>query len=374
MLMRDFHVQGVELRGLFLAQLPQRLARLASRGDRLHREGWDINTLYLLADDAATLASACRDLDASDLADCLQALSETVAPLFDPPRVPDSAIGARIASLLREIKDKPLPVAVRTTAAQAGVVVPGPIQDQGFPLLVIPPAEYWLRFGGTSARVRLPEADVETSDIENLKPVSDAAAVSSAVSAGAEPAIVADAEIAPTAAAPIRHAAPSHKTAYHLGRAEPPAAEIDRYLSAQGYQLTSFDSVDELKELLVALPPHLVIVDAAFAERNRRDRRAGQARARGGQRAHLADRAVGRQRTAQAPARGACGLRCVHCIAGESCRCDHAHRRADRNRTHQPVSHHDRRRRSLADAVRRIDPAQGRHGNACDQRRFVGAR
>ena len=92
MLTQDFHIHSVELRSLFLAQLPQRLARLSSRGERLHREGWDINTLHLLAGDAAALAIACRDLEADDLAECLEALSSTVQPLFDPPRVPDSAI------------------------------------------------------------------------------------------------------------------------------------------------------------------------------------------------------------------------------------------------------------------------------------------
>ena len=117
MLTRDFNITGAELKTLFLAQLPQRLARLSSRGDRLHREGWDINALYLLADDAAALALACRDLEADELADALDALATTVQPLFDPPRVPDSAVGARIATLLDEIRAQRLPVAAQATAA-----------------------------------------------------------------------------------------------------------------------------------------------------------------------------------------------------------------------------------------------------------------
>src|ERR1044071_6424323 len=102
MLTRDFHVHGAELKGLFLAQLSQRLTRLSSRGARLHREGWDINTLYLLADDAGALAAACRDLEAGELADCLDALSAAVQPLFDPPQTPDAATAARIMTLLGE--------------------------------------------------------------------------------------------------------------------------------------------------------------------------------------------------------------------------------------------------------------------------------
>ena len=255
MLMRDLHVHGVELKGLFLAQLPQRLARLSSRGERLHREGWDINTLQLLADDAAALATACRDLEAGELADCLEALSTTVQPLFDPPRVPDSAVAARIAGLLRELREKRLPAAAQTTVSQAGVVVPGPVQDQGFPLLVMPPPEYWLRFAGTMARAPLPESDATPVVSEAPKAMAPAALGENAPAAP---------ELAASVAAPARHTAPVHKTAYHLSRAEPPAADIDHYLATQGYELNAFDNADELKELLVALPPHLVVVDAAF--------------------------------------------------------------------------------------------------------------
>lgn len=255
MLTRDFQVTGAELKTLFLAQLPQRLARLSSRGDRLHREGWDINTLFLLAGDASALALACRDLDAEDLADALDALATTVQPLFNPPRVPDSAVGARIATLLDEIREKRLPVAAQASATQAGVVVPGPVQDQGFPLLVTPPPNYWLRFAGLIARA--PVAEPAPPPPEPAMPPSPIAS---------EPVAVAPApvvESTPTAV-PARSTAPARKMAYHLSRGEPPAPEIDRYLAEQGYDLNTFEGTDELKELLVALPPHLVVVDAAF--------------------------------------------------------------------------------------------------------------
>jgi EAL domain-containing protein (putative c-di-GMP-specific phosphodiesterase class I)/PleD family two-component response regulator len=254
MLTRDFHVTGAELKTLFLAQLPQRLARLSSRGDRLHREGWDINTLHLLADDAAALSLACRDLDAEALADALDALATTVQPLFDPPRVPDSAVGARIATLLDEIRAQRLPIAAQATASQAGVVVPGAVQDQGFPLLVTPPPNYWQRFAGLLARPPIVEREPEPARPPTIAPAALGPA-----------SIVATAPIESTPTAiPARSTAPTRKMAYHLTRGEPPAAEIDRYLAEQGHDLNTFDGTDELKELLVALPPHLVVVDAAF--------------------------------------------------------------------------------------------------------------
>ena len=252
MLTRDFHITGAELKTLFLAQLPQRLARLSSRGERLHREGWDINTLHLLAADAALLAAACRELEAEALADALAALATTVRPLFDPPRVPDSAVGARIQTLLDEIRAEELPVAAQASAIEAGVFVPGPVQDQGFPLLVTPPPNYWRRFAGLVARA--PVVEPEPAAPPTIAPVTIAPA----------PAAVAPPIETTPSAVPTRSSAPARKMAYHLTRGEPPAAEIDRYLAEQGHDLNTFDGADELKELLVALPPHLVVVDAEF--------------------------------------------------------------------------------------------------------------
>src|SRR5690348_10504253 len=214
MLTRDFNITVAELKSLFLAQLPQRLARLSSRGERLHREGWDVNTLYLLADDAAALAAACRALDAGELAEALEALSTTVQPLFDPPRVPDSAVGARIQTLLDAIRSQPLPVAAQASAAQAGVIVPGAVQDQGFPLLVAPPPNYWQRFAGLVTRAPIVEP-------EPLPPptIAPAPAPMAPAPVAAAPMI----ESTPTAI-PTRSSAPARKMAYHLSRGDPPAA------------------------------------------------------------------------------------------------------------------------------------------------------
>ncbi|HVT33202.1 MAG TPA: EAL domain-containing protein [Rhodanobacteraceae bacterium] len=246
---RDFQIRGAELKNLFLAQLPQRLARLSSRGERLHREGWDINTLHLLADDAEALASVCCDIDAPpELADGLDALATFLEPLFDPPRVPDSAIAARILALLADIRSAPLPISSQASASRASVVVPGPIQELGFPLLVTPPGMYWQRL----AAIAPPPARAEP-------PQPPRPAVPMTAEPASEPLLAAP-------AVPAVPAAPTHKTAYHLTRGDAPAPEIDRYLAGQGHELTAFDSLDELKELLVALPPHLVVVDAAFED------------------------------------------------------------------------------------------------------------
>jgi EAL domain-containing protein (putative c-di-GMP-specific phosphodiesterase class I)/PleD family two-component response regulator len=142
MLARDVGLQSPERRRLFQVQLPQRLACLCQRGERLLAQSWDINAMYLLAEDAMLIADACRSLDAHAIADCTQALCEQVAPLLHPAGLPDRAAGARIGELIAQLSRLQLPAAL----ASGALAVAGAIHELGFPLLVAPPKDYWLRF------------------------------------------------------------------------------------------------------------------------------------------------------------------------------------------------------------------------------------
>jgi diguanylate cyclase (GGDEF)-like protein len=53
---------------------------------------------------------------------------------------------------------------------------------------------------------------------------------------------------------------------YHLSDGNPLACEVDQKIEAAGYELTLLDSVPELKEVLAAFAPHLVVVDAPFQD------------------------------------------------------------------------------------------------------------
>jgi diguanylate cyclase (GGDEF)-like protein len=73
---------------------------------------------------------------------------------------------------------------------------------------------------------------------------------------------------APVATAPIA-AAPTtaeQRKVFHLSDGNPLACEIDQKIEAAGYELTLLDRVDELKEVLAAFAPHLVVVDAPFQD------------------------------------------------------------------------------------------------------------
>lgn len=52
---------------------------------------------------------------------------------------------------------------------------------------------------------------------------------------------------------------------YHLSDSSELSVELDQQLEAIGYELELLENADELKEILAALPPDLVIVDASFA-------------------------------------------------------------------------------------------------------------
>lgn len=91
---------------LLRAQLPQRVARVCQRGERLQREGWDINTLQRLADDCALLAAACHDLGATGLSQDFEALHASSVALLQPPQRPDQATAAHIATLVARLAQR----------------------------------------------------------------------------------------------------------------------------------------------------------------------------------------------------------------------------------------------------------------------------
>ena len=146
----------------YVMQLPQRLAQLRRHGERLRRSGWDINMLHLLAVDAATLARVCRAAGITALADDLDALHAATEALFDPLHLPDRASAAHLAQLIERITPERLPASARDHSVPA-LLVESPANDDGFPLLTRPPAQYWKRFDGLPAAARPRLAPVATA-------------------------------------------------------------------------------------------------------------------------------------------------------------------------------------------------------------------
>ncbi|MBA8889586.1 EAL domain-containing protein (putative c-di-GMP-specific phosphodiesterase class I) [Dokdonella fugitiva] len=133
-------------RRLWAQQLSQRIERLRRRGEQL-RTTWDLNVLRLLADDAARVADACRELGFAPLGDVLDDVHATCAGLLDPPRAPDRASRSRLDGLIGRLDAPSLP----RDEAHDSPVVAGATRENGFPLLVAPPPGYWTRFAATPA-------------------------------------------------------------------------------------------------------------------------------------------------------------------------------------------------------------------------------
>ncbi|TCO36106.1 EAL domain-containing protein [Dokdonella fugitiva] len=147
-------------RRLWAQQLSPRIERLRRRGEQL-RTTWDLNVLRLLADDAARVGAACRELGFAPQADLLEELRATCVGLLEPPRAPDRASRHRLDGLVGRL-DAPSPAG----ATRDSPVVAGATRENGFPLLVVPPPEYWTRLASMAAAAPAPApaaAPVETA-------------------------------------------------------------------------------------------------------------------------------------------------------------------------------------------------------------------
>lgn len=104
------------LHQLWVLQLPQRIERLRKRSRSL-AQAWDVNVLRMVADDARHLSHACQLLGASAVSAQLEALQSACAALLDPPRAPDRAGLARLATLIGALDSTQLPGAPREESA-----------------------------------------------------------------------------------------------------------------------------------------------------------------------------------------------------------------------------------------------------------------
>jgi len=123
-----------------------------------------------------------------------------------------------------------------------------------------------------AAATSLPKVDKVVPASPPLSSVAAAKPVITAASLGAK------AAAAISNSAPSKIAAPSAPAVkrpsiqarasgriYHLSDSSALSVELDQQLETIGYELELLESADELKEILAALPPDLVIVDASFA-------------------------------------------------------------------------------------------------------------
>ncbi|MDC8013487.1 GGDEF/EAL domain-containing response regulator [Tahibacter soli] len=249
---QDDSQQNAELRQAFLRHLPKRLDTLTRRGLRQARDGWDINTLSLIFREVQTLAGASGRYGLLDLAEKLYAIETALAERVEAVALPDEILTEHIVRLLEDLQELTCGLIASTPAAASlAGIAPDDLDrtENGYPLQLVPPADYWKRFPAPVAAVA-PAA----SNVVPLRPAAPAA----------DEARATETKPAATAATPAATARNGARKVYHLTDGAPLACEIDQKLELSGYELSLLDHTDELIEVIGAIAPHLVIVDAAF--------------------------------------------------------------------------------------------------------------
>jgi PleD family two-component response regulator/EAL domain-containing protein (putative c-di-GMP-specific phosphodiesterase class I) len=244
-------IRSEELKGAFLRHLPQRMKILLRRAERQRREGWDVNTLYLLETEFARLAEAAGRYGLPEQAAPLQALAESLQPFVLGTTLPDAAANDAIAQALEALQTPMGQAAMLEFAAraEAGASVPRRAETSGeragYALMETPPPGYWRELGIADPEPRVPAAESVLTD-----------------SAGAPLPARADAGVASVAAAEFAPVAP------------PPAApqvlllgsdavlhDLALHFEQDGHAVVAVENVERM---IVALggdaPPRLLVV------------------------------------------------------------------------------------------------------------------
>jgi EAL domain-containing protein (putative c-di-GMP-specific phosphodiesterase class I)/DNA-binding response OmpR family regulator len=282
---RETAIRPPRSRAAHATQIPLRTGDLRLRGERLCEGNWDVNAALLLAEDAEALASTCRLLRNPATANRLEDFAECLWALLDPPVMPDSAALAGVATHLATLdgSNRREPGAVGDYAGEQTTLFGyAAAEDNGFPLLVRPPPDYFRRLAAIPmpGRPAAPAAE-EPATVAPFAPFAPAAPAAPAapVAAIAEPAKPAPAPLQPDPdpAMPATKAAEakieaepaadsSRRRAVHLGDAGELATEINLQLRAQGYELELPANVNELKNLLSRSTPSLVVLGGSFQD------------------------------------------------------------------------------------------------------------
>ncbi len=262
MLSPDESQQSAELRQVFIKMLPKRLDTVHRRARRLLMQGWDVNALTVFFEDVQALAGACGRYGVLDAGEILYGIETFLAPYLERLTFPDETQRQqfqRVIDALAALIAKHVPG--RTTTL-TGVNARSLVSERGgIQTLVIPPREYWRRWG---------VGDVDASiAAANATPVQIAPATADIAEPSPMPAVLIAPRVTPTAPTVVRMQpkpaqASTDKRVYHLTDGGSLAVEIDHKLETGRYPLDLLEDAETLREMLGAFAPSMVIVDAAF--------------------------------------------------------------------------------------------------------------
>ena len=289
--------QLAEADAALLRRLPARAHLIARRLRGFHAGGWDINGLCLLQVEAAELGAGSQALGLAEAASPLARIAELAAGLVEREELPGLETGDELLALaeaLAEAVPEPLPepelVEIEFEAIElvieqdvAPVATSAVDADDG--------ADLWGDGAALFARAAEPDpgrpstgsrATVTTPPAPKPSPAAPAPAPAAPASRSAAPA-------SPTSAAPPGAGAaaaasaprPTPRTSggaeaapglppdfriYHLTGYGTLSLELDQRFEGMGLEVELLEQVDELNELLGAVPADLVLIDAEFAQ------------------------------------------------------------------------------------------------------------
>ncbi|MEO6172260.1 MAG: EAL domain-containing protein, partial [Arenimonas sp.] len=302
--------------------IPKRVEVMGKRLQRFMQDGWDINGLAILQEDAHALARACAEQDLPEPAESLQTLAGLLDITIEQQELPDPTLGERLKNLMDALRAAlpTMPDDVQEMFASRER-----IDSDHSGRSEIPPMAYWRLWGGDAPPAIAVKADAESrmqtsyrSEQEERDPWTEGAkhhgtpartpsitdhvfklapeemprlqtqtmspnlgvGFSSSL-AGGIPTATASTGTSASAPAPVKKAAagmsaeptaaesmqlpvPSEFRIYHLTAHGPLSVALDQCFEAQGLDVEMVDDIEELKELLNALPADLAIIDAEF--------------------------------------------------------------------------------------------------------------
>ncbi|MFH1600269.1 MAG: EAL domain-containing protein [Pseudomonadota bacterium] len=246
-------------RPAFLRHLPRRVEKIGRRLHHFLQDGWDINGLALLNEDALSLGHACRQHGLDEAGQHFLHLHEVLHDTLQQQALPDQETGERLWNLVEEI-GQAVPM-----GAEAGADISTPprvVQQSG--RAETPPANYWRRWGEDAPDATATAVEEEPAPAPPPPPPAPKRAP--AITPTPKPA----AKAAPAPRPPVTAMADTTPDVtgirvYHLTEHGPLSLELDQRMEAAGYEVELLDTPEELSELLGALPARLALVDAGFS-------------------------------------------------------------------------------------------------------------
>ena len=315
----------VEPNSALLRIIPKRVEVMGRRLQRFLQEGWDINGLSLLQNDAHALANACTQQELLEPAESLQAIAGLLDITIEQQELPDPAVGERLRNLMDSLRAAlpTMPDDVQELFAGRERIGDSTARAE------IPPMAYWRRWGGDAPAMVAVQARIDTfkntpaanANIDVGAEANDAWADTAKHHGQSTPSDVftetdfskndyialpesmpstkldvVSVTVPSTSSLPAQIAKPTSKPVlsssappirapeispnntvenlqlpvssefriYHLTAYSELSVALDQRFEAQGLDLELVEDIEELKELLSALPADLAIVDAEF--------------------------------------------------------------------------------------------------------------